>query len=292
MNKPAKRPRIVVAWDGSAGSSITFPLARVIGSQLGADIEILHVLEPSDVAEDVWAMLHELTAEHAADYHLRVEPGDVVQAITAEADDPGVALVILTTHVDAIKQGRELGSIAEAVIISTVNPILLVRPEAPLARRELKRLLLPLDGTPTTATALRPAIELADRLGASLDLLYVASSDGISPAERGSVGVPRYVDQPQHEWPEWAGEVVERMALGCAACPPDMPVRLSLASGDVGAEIPRFARDREADAVVLVRRSELQKGRGLVLRAVLAGAPCPVLVVGGPDTHPGAGLST
>ena len=40
---PRKRARslVVVAWDGSPAAATAFPVARMIGAQLGADVEIL-----------------------------------------------------------------------------------------------------------------------------------------------------------------------------------------------------------------------------------------------------------
>ena len=46
---------------------------------------------------------------------------------------------------------------------------------------------------------------------------------------------PQYVDQPQHEWPQWANEVITRLAEACAQCPPNVPLRTFLAQGDAGA---------------------------------------------------------
>ena len=93
--------------------------------------------------------------------------------------------------------------------------------------------------------------------------------------------MPYYVDQPQHEWPQWASEVIERMCMCCADCPPGVPIRMFLSHGEVSAEIARFAAAHRDDAIVLVRRSRLEPGRARVLRAVLAEAPCPVLILGG-----------
>jgi hypothetical protein len=59
-----------------------------------------------------------------------------------------------------------------------------------------------------------------------------------------------------------------------------VPVRVSLAQGDVSTEITRFAAERETDAIVLVRQCHLEPGRGRVLRAVFDVTPCPVLLVG------------
>jgi nucleotide-binding universal stress UspA family protein len=192
-------------------------------------------------------------------------------------------LVVLTTHGHIIDQGRSLGRVAEQVIAGAIRPILLIRPEAtpmtiqPVAA--LRRLLLPLDGTPTTAALLAPATALASRLGASVDLLYVAGS-GAPPDEPGSIGAPQYVDQPQHEWPQWADEVSSRLVEACAQCPPDVLVRTFLAQGDAAAAIAGFAAEHASDAVVLARRSRLEPGRAAVLRAVLDQTPCPVLLVG------------
>jgi nucleotide-binding universal stress UspA family protein len=173
--------------------------------------------------------------------------------------------------------------VAEQVIVGATRPILLIRPEAtPVAIRlgaALRRLVLPLDGTPTTAALLAPATALASRLGASVDLLYVASS-AAPPDEPGSIGAPQYIDQPQHEWPQWAHEVISRLAEACAQCPPDVPLRTFLAQGDAGAAIARFAAEHTSDAVVLARRSRLEPGRAAVLRTVLDQTPCPVLLVG------------
>jgi hypothetical protein len=127
-------------------------------------------------------------------------------------------------------------------------------------------------------------MELAARLGAAIDLLYVAAPDQAAPEERGTVTAPLYVDQPQHEWPEWAAEVVHRLATCCAGCPEEVPVRIFLAQGQVGDEIARFAMEKQEDAIVLVRRSRFQPERAKVIRSVLRQTSCLVIIVGGEET--------
>jgi nucleotide-binding universal stress UspA family protein len=145
----------------------------------------------------------------------------------------------------------------------------------------LRTLLLPLDGTASTAAALAPAFDLACRLGASIDLLHVAAPGGARSEEPGSLGAPRYVDQPHHEWPHWAGEVIDRLCAALAGRPAGVPIRTFLGRGEVGAEIARFAAEHHEDAIILVRRSRLEPGRARVLRTVLEAMPCPALLVGG-----------
>lgn len=275
---------VVVAWDGSPAAATAFPVARVIGAQLGADVEILHFLPEGAGVEAIGDAARQHGLGGAEQPRLRVETGDPVAGILRTAEDADVQIVVLTTHGRAVEEGHRLGRVTEQVVARTTKPIILVRPEAPPVRQELKRLLLPVDGTPKTAQALQPATNLAARLGASLDLLYVAAHDGDRPTERGSMTTPRYVDQKHHEWPDWADEVVERLAVCCANCPPEVPVEMHLAHGDIGREIERFASEHKSDAVVLVRRSSLQVGRAKILRAVITRAPCPILICSGPET--------
>lgn len=193
---------------------------------------------------------------------LCVESGKAAEAILAAEDEPAVAIVMMTPHGDSSALGRRLGRVAEAVIVGSKKPLIISRPGISHPEREIRRLLLPLDGTPTTAMALQPVTALARRFGASIDLLYVAGAGRSRPKERGSIGVSRYVDQQQHEWPNWAAEVGARFAQICAHCPAEVFVQLYLARGDVATEIARFATEHACDAIALVRRSRLQAGRG------------------------------
>ncbi|MCC7104267.1 MAG: universal stress protein [Chloroflexi bacterium] len=287
------RPKVLVALDGSPAGATALPLARVVARQLAAEVEILHVASDLVPEADLWRRLH-------AD----LGPGEVVQvrshggqpaaAILHAAAAPGVALVVLTTHGRTVEPGRTLGRVARAVIAGTQRPLLLVRPEAasePRVPSPLGRLLLPVDGTPGTAAALRPATDLAGRLGASIDLLYVASSEQAAPWETGSIGAPRYVDQAHHEWPRWADEVVDRLYACIDDRPAGVSIRMYLAQGEIGAEITRFAAEHQDDAIVLVRRSRLEPGRARVLQAVLHQMPCPALLVEGPGQAEHAALT-
>jgi nucleotide-binding universal stress UspA family protein len=204
-------------------------------------------------------------------------------------EDPANALVVLTTHGHTLGPGDGLGPTAEAVIAGAERPVLFVRPEAtPPHRppRPIRRLLVPVDGTPGTTTALRPVVELANDLKAKLYLLYVLDTRQPVEAERGTMRTPRYLDQPHHEWAHWTDEAMRRLLASCPACPPDVPVEVAFAKGDVEAEVHRLATEQTHDTIVLVRRSHLESGRAPRLRAILACTPCPVLIVGGPPVGP------
>jgi nucleotide-binding universal stress UspA family protein len=308
------RDTVLVALDGSLAAAMALPIAFAVAAQLEAECQALHIVSDSGLVGDLsrpfaqrfealsgitlWPEVIEsimtlwrvfagpgnALLKVLADMKVRLEAGDPAEGILRVSVDPLVALVVLTTHGQIIEPGRSLGRVAEQVIAGARQPILLIRPEAtPLAIRPgaaLQRLLLPLDGTPTTAALLAPASALAGRLGAAVDLLYVAEAGASPPSEPGSIGAPQYVDQPQHEWPQWASEVSSRLGEACAKIPPSVPLRTFLARGEAGETIAHFAAEHESDAVVLARRSRLEAGRAGVLRTVLDRTPCPVLLVG------------
>jgi len=281
---------VLVALDGSTAAATAFPVARTVAAQLHAGLEILHVLPSGEhaPAADTLVPGGISAREHT---RVRVELGDPTATILRQIEDPQVALLVLTTHGREIEPGRHLGHVAEAVIARAMQPVLLVRPEAAAGPHvvavQLRQLLLPLDGSPTTSGALAPVIALAGQLGASIDLLYVAGRRDARAVERYSIGAPRYIDQPQHEWPAWADEVVAHLRACCGELPAGVTARVFLATGTIGDAIARFAAEHHEDAVVLVRRSQLEQGRAVILRAVLNRTPCPVLLVGGvPDESP------
>ena len=266
---------VLVALDGSPAAATAVPLARIVASQLSAGIEALHIVTPD--MERAWQ--DEL--ENTVDLRVRRRTGDAVAELLRAANDVATELLLLTTHGREVTAHSRLGSVAEAVIAHSIAPILLVRPAAatPAATRPLRHVLLPLDGTPTTARALHDVATLIARLGASVDVLLVAAPHAHA-LERGSIMAPRYVDQAQHEWPQWTGEMYERLCVHCAGLGAATPADMFMAHGATGEAIIDFAVTHRHDAIGLVRRSKLEPGRADVLRAVLLHTSCPVLLVG------------
>lgn len=275
MNRSAHPINVLVALDGSPAAATAIPLARIVASQLDAGIEGLHIIAPETEAAQQEVL------EQAPDLHVRRRVGDPVVELLRAADDPATALLVLAMHGRAIISPGRLGRVAETVIANSVAPLLLVPPAVadPAATRSLRRLLLPLDGTPTTACGLHDVATLIAQLGASVDVLMVADP-GAHAMERGSVAPPIYVDQPQHEWPQWADEMYERLCVHCAGLGAATPTQIFMAHGATGDAITDFAIEHRHDAIVLVRRSNLEPGRADVLRNVIAHAPCPILLVG------------
>jgi len=162
------------------------------------------------------------------------------------------------------------------VLEGATCPVVLVRPERGVVPWALHRLLLPHDGTPTTSVAIRPAVELARKTCAGLDVLHVVGPFADHHTERGSLTPPRYVDQPQHEWPAWLGEFVERLDSICPLG--SLDVRMWLARGVPGDEVLRVASERGDDLIVLAWRGAWEGEHAATVKTVLQNAPCPVML--------------
>jgi nucleotide-binding universal stress UspA family protein len=248
---------------------------------------VLHVA-PRPIAAASVAELLQLDTAGASAAEIDVRVGDPGDEILRAVKEQRTYLTVLTTHGREIAADRHLGHVAEQVIAATMRPILLIRPEAAAAAStalEAKRFLLPLDGKAATARALGGITDIVSRLGGSFDVLFIADPVKLAlpqMKEPGTLGIPRYIDQPQHEWPAWMREVLDYLSACSVRHPLGVPARVHVASGPITSVVLQFVAEHLEDVIVLVRRSHLEPGRAEVLRALLDETPCPVLLTGTP----------
>lgn len=192
-------------------------------------------------------------------------PGELI-ALVARGDVDGVAVGLRAGG------GMGLGRVAEALLAAFAVPVLLVRPGMrPLAG--LRRVLVPLEGTPSTCAAMRFAEAVLCRPGREVVMLNVATAR--TPAEAGSLPAPRIIDEDYYDWQEWQDEFSRRFARCCQRC----AHRVAVVAGDPPAAVVREARDLEADLIVLTWRGTFDGGHGRVVRRALEESPCALLVV-------------
>jgi nucleotide-binding universal stress UspA family protein len=183
---------VLVPLDGSPFGEHALPLARGIARRSGATLHLVHVHQPLTAVYaagagpegDIDAALKEWEQAYLADTARRlgggpsfpvttkVVEGDVVEALKGRAEETQADLVVLTTHGRGPLGRFWLGSIADKLLRLSPVPLLLVRPqESPPDLTQdvlVKRVLLPLDGTPEAEQVLGPALAL----GALTDACY------------------------------------------------------------------------------------------------------------------------
>lgn len=282
----AQRPEsVIVPLDGSTESLAALPVARLLARLENATLHVVYVGErphdPRKVLEELGLSPDELRG--AVLHPITGEPADSIIRLAQGLPSP---IIVMCTHTAREEEGWTLGSTAEAILNSAPAQIMLVDPERAQTPWHLKRVLLAHDGTPSADIATGPAADLAHLAGAEVVALHVAARKAPQP-EPGSLPAPRYVDQPQHEWPSWANEFLQRM-MTLGAPPASVNFKLLVTGGQPGSEIAQFARENSADLVVLAWHGSLATDRAGTLKVVLHGSGCPVMLICAQVTNPAA----
>lgn len=268
-------PRVLVALPAVGAPYGAIDAGRVLARALSAPLHGVLVW-PTPITPCQVARLLCVDPQALEGMVLHVDVGDPAERLDALVRAEPVAFLVL----DAESRGCDLcglGASAARILASTNACAIVVRPGVSLGK--LRRILVPLDGRPSTAEALGPAASLAERTGAALDVVMIEDAASLPPTEPGAMAPPRYVDQPQHEWPAFSAELLERFLGAFAHCAPWVPKRVFLSAGRPAGEILRFARQLDSDLIALVWHGCCVGEHGEVFRDVLAGTERPVLVL-------------
>jgi nucleotide-binding universal stress UspA family protein len=274
--EPVRR-RVLVSLGGRRAPIEAIELGRRLAVTIDATLHGLFVwpwqIPPCEVPR-----LLEIEPEALTGMVLDVEVGDAAERVAACTQASSVAFLV----VPAEREGPDacgLGGVAASALQHA--GVIIVRPGG--EPRRITRILLPLDGTPSTAAAIGPAGELARLAGATLDIVLVGELGLPTPisAELGAMCTPQYVDQPQHEWAAFSQEFTERFLRAIGRCPRGVPTRFFLRAGDPASEILRAATELGDDLIALVWRGDCQGEHGNVFQRILRDANVPVLVLRG-----------
>lgn len=279
--KLAEGPILLAALlPGQAQPAVS--IARTLGRLLEKRAELLHVADPPLSPREILGAL-ELTPDDLGPVVVTALSGDPAQAVLQYARRQRGSLLVTCLGAE-----QELGgSVLERLLSEAPCPVLVVPPRVRIPWGHDGTVLLPLDGTPSTAFAVPWATELAVGMNAAIEIVYVA---GVPQArEAGSLVVPSLIDAPQHDWPGWRREFLSRFC-GCyweGESPVEL--RLTLQTGDPAGAILRAADAAEPELVVVGWHGDLSPEHARTLRTLLRRARWPILTVRVPPV--GAGES-
>lgn len=163
-HEPRLYRRVVVPIDYTGTTETAIDHGAAIAAQAGAELHLLTVT-PSYSTPDVARRRLEVIAEkHGSLASVRAtDSGDPATAIIEEAAHPGT-LVCMQTHARKPVTEMALGSVSEAVMRASRNPVLLVGPNCGPAPERYQSMILPLDGTPFAEQILPVAVSWTKRL--------------------------------------------------------------------------------------------------------------------------------
>jgi nucleotide-binding universal stress UspA family protein len=289
--------KILVPVDGSELSERAVPYAVALARATESAIVLLGVREGIDedaalqpdlskriqlAEEDHQRRYLHALAERLAKEGLSAETesvsGDPSDAIVRAIEKLDPRLLVLATHGRSGLSRWHYGSVAGRLIREAPVPTLVIGPkvlEEEAAVPELKRILVPLDGSPLSEEALGVASQLAMTLGATIVLTRVVSW----PAQPYLAEVPGFdVARLDSEIQEAAKEYLEHVRERLGG---DLSVEASVLRGNPAEALMNSVRDQKTDLVVMATHS-----RAGLARAVLGSvadrmlqAAAPVLFV-------------
>lgn len=268
---------IILPLDGRELSRVAIPVARGLAELYGATLHVVYAGEPTldpDLRLGRLGARWEEIPGAVVDQSSEAAP----ELIERSAKELPEALIVMCTRTGSSSKPDCFGTVTETVLASNPGRVVLLAPDRYERQFKVSRVVLAHDGTPTCDVAAAPAAEIALRAGAELFVLHVAAPRAGISKEAGSVPAPQYVDQPQHEWPSWAGEFMSRMlALGAPAS--SIRFKLAVTGGQPGSEVAQFSRKQDTDLVVMANSGDWASCKNMAIRVVILTCGCPVLLV-------------
>ena len=177
---------VIVPLDGSDLSRYAISLAETIARGQHGRLMLVHVIDEPAFSDLPPAMSVEdrenasgylnAVAEAVADdidTEARVLSGDPTEEILRLAERTPDSMIVMSTHGRGGFGRMVFGSVADKIVRSSTVPVVLMRDECELPHNVLRTILVPLDGSALSETALPYAIELAHGTGATLALVRV-----------------------------------------------------------------------------------------------------------------------
>jgi nucleotide-binding universal stress UspA family protein len=192
---------LLVPLDGSPAAEAVLPAAIVLAKRLGAEVELLHVLErnapdrvhgeqhltgEADAASYLQRIAEQFTVEGIpVTLHVHLVPvGDIPLSIASHAAESGASLILLSAHGAGSPRSWLTGAVAQGVIRHAAPPVLLLRSSTkrsvPFAPQEV---VVALDTERQGEVALPPAMRLARSLEIPLRLLMVVPTAETIPGD-------------------------------------------------------------------------------------------------------------
>jgi nucleotide-binding universal stress UspA family protein len=277
---------ILVPLDGSVESNAALPLGRTVAQATGGTITLLRVVKaddktPAEASDELRRIATELTAGGPPVKNVVSECDEIAYEILEQIHERSADLVIMRTHGRVGIERAVLGSVTQEVLADSRVPVMLLRPGG---RRvtQIKRLLVPIDGSPGGALALSTAVQLSQATGASIQVLQVSVPVATWLFAGDAYGGMSYYD------PAWDEEALASARTYVAGVVKRLRGANIAAEGEarqdalVADSIVRAADTATADLIVMSTRALTGPARALLgstADAVVRAAHCPVLLV-------------
>jgi nucleotide-binding universal stress UspA family protein len=251
-----------------------------VRGELGVPIQVVNPLPREEVVAEMRRHLD--VAGVPPEALLTARAGDASTTIVDEAVTSGADVIVMGTHGRRGFKRLLLGSVTETVLREAPCPVLTVPPHVSADGTRVvvfKRILCPIDFSPSSLQALGFALDLARQSNGAVTLLnvveWLAEED---PMVSAHFNVPEVRGHMREDAEQ------RLQALVAAESRTWCEIENVIAFGRAHREVLRVAETKRADLIVMGAQG--RGGVGLALfgsttQQVLRGASCPVLTVRG-----------
>lgn len=286
--------RILVALDGSQLAEQALPAASGLAVATGAEILLMTAISPMERWVDDKTLRpweEEETALASGYLDSRARPlrenglqvkthvvwGRAATMISETADQENSDLIVMTTHGRSGIARWLIGSVADKVLRAAERPLLLLRSHDGASRPlNVRRILLPLDGSRLAESALPFVKELAKQMSASVILERVVVPPTFLYPEQYVPGTFPLLEDMESEAKAYLDAVKAPIEAD------EITVTTNIDDGFPTEAIVDAARHFEADVVALTTHGRTGPGRtilGSVADGVVRHADRPCLVI-------------
>jgi nucleotide-binding universal stress UspA family protein len=283
--------KILVPLDRSNLAEQILPYAGLIAEKFHVPVELLRVNDPDAITAfapplqggDYLKKVSQLHFPLSRSVDCVVEMGKPAETIVERAAAHPGTVITMATHGFSGMQRWLLGSVANKVVRTARNPVLLIRPTQkgnPLESIELKTLLVPLDGSGLGEKVLPHVVVLAKAFHLEVNLVRVYTL----PAESYLVGDGLYMDvlsQERETIRKGAEEYLDGKTQELQAEGVGRVISIAM-EGDAAGEIIDLAR-KTPDCLIAMSthgRSGVERwALGSVAEKVIHHSKNPVLVI-------------
>ncbi len=293
--------KILFPTDFSHTGDAALELATSLARDMDAKLLIVHVEEPpmaygggemyygmpEPAKDDLLRMLDGVTPnDPRVAFERRLVTGAPADAIVQLAESEHVDLVVMGTHGRSAASQIFLGKVAEEVVREAPCPVFSVkREDEGKSLGEMVRVLVPVDFSSTSTSAIDKAVEMSIPAATELHLLHVLEPPMMVASDFGAMPLV-----PVDEKAEALARLRET-AAGIHARSPSLKPEIHVCEGAPAKEILSFARKQGVNLIVMGTHGLTGIVRllfGSVAEKVVRRAHCPVFTVGllqGRATH-------
>ena len=286
---------VIVPLDGNREATAALPTARALAAAAGARMSLVRVVhrpagpfashanEVHEAADYLDRVVRDKLGSAAVPISTQVRSGDVAAEIVRQVEDDARGIIVMATRGHGGVVRAVVGSVASELLAQSPVPIVLLRADG-RPSPALKTLLVPLDGSHESATALSPATALAGATGAHILLLRVVTPTParlLQEAALYDTGI--YVDSARDsaalvEARNYVTDVAARVTSQ------GVPAEGLALLGEVPRTITQTAQGSTADLIVMRTHARTGAARavlGSVADVVVRSSSIPVMLVRG-----------